>query len=530
MHSIPVAMISDMLWRGRWTLPSTVLLVNAMPLLLLTALRSVGARDPNDPNLITIHIVLTQVNMWTLGVFLVSSQGPVARMYTLPVTTTTIVVWRLLPLVILAVAECIFSTLLLNVLFGLDWPLWGPALSLAMSLAVVQGILWYAEKSAWSVVFLTLLAAVYGGWMKSRYGALFSPVDHYWRQISAADLLIMLSLLGVAFVVGVAGVARNRRGDPPLSLGIIDWIGRMLTGTPGPEPTFRSPAAAQFWFEWRKKGWVMPGGAAFGLTLFLTIWVIFVRIPAELWEGTVVCGLLLSALGLVGGLIIGNNGKSDSNYDLTNFVATRPLTSISLADSILKTCGLSVLTAWLIWLVAHILVYLGLLAANGGPSELLPDKLSVWWYYPATLLGPWITITLVASVALTGRGHWFTAVGAVLFTAWIGWNLLAKFAVSLPVQAQVERGLTVALGMSCLVITIALYAAAWRYGLIRWPMVYVGGSIWAVLSAAMVFVMIQQQLGVLPLLFGVTLGGGILALAVAPFATTPLALAWNRVR
>ena len=88
----------------------------------------------------------------------------------------------------------------------------------------------------------------------------------------------------------------------------------------------------------------MPIGAAFGLLLALAIWSIFNRNPSDLWEGVFGLGACLSVLGFVSGMILGHNGGSDNNFDLGGFLATRPLTTTTLANILLKTCGLSVMT------------------------------------------------------------------------------------------------------------------------------------------------------------------------------------------
>jgi hypothetical protein len=521
-------MTLDTLRRGRWTLPSIAVAVNAMPLMLLTALRGVAAIDPGDPSLIMIHVVLTQVNMWVFGVAVLSSQGPVSKLFTLPVTTATIVFWRMLALVILAALQSLLSTLMINALFGVDWPLWGPALLLAVSMAGAQAILWYADKSAWVIVMLAALALIYGGWMQSRYGGVLVQPDHYWREISLADAAFMLTMLGFAFALGVAGVARLRRGEPPLSLGIIDAIHRALQGKHGAAAPFRSPIAAQFWYEWRKKGWVMPVGASFGLLLAFFIWSIFNRDPGELWEGIFGLGACLTILGFIGGLILGHNGPNDTSYDLGGFLATRPLTTTTLANILLKACGLSVLLAWLMWVAAYAGVYVVLRATQATPLSFLPNELS-WWYYPLTLLGPWVAVTLVASVGLSGRATRFIVIGGGLFAAWIAVNIAGKYAIPPEHEQILNRGFIVLVSALFVLGTLAAFIAAVRRGLIRWPAVYVAGTLWLALTAGAMFTL-ANQLTPLQSLVSIAVAGGIFALAVAPLATAPLALAWNRTR
>jgi hypothetical protein len=526
MRSIPWVMTLDFLRRGRWMLPSLALLANAMPLLLLTALRASEALNPSDSSHITMHIVLTQMSMWIFGVAIISSMGPVSKMYALPVTTTTIVVWRLLLLAGLAFTVGALNTLLINVLFDVDWPVWGPALLLAAALALAQASVWYADKSIWCVVALALLALGYGAWMRSRYGSFWSPPSHYWREISLGDAAVMLGMLALALLVGVAGVARGRRGEPPLSLGLLEGLQRWLDGMRAVMPPFHSPVAAQFWYEWRRKGWMMPAGAAFGLAIAFAAWLAFSRDPGDLWEGIFGLGGCLTILGFVAGMIIGHQGPSDVNFDLGSFFATRPLTTTTLANTLLKACGLSVLLAWTMWALAFVGVYAALRAMSV-PTPLLPNQLQ-WWFYPATLLGPWIAATLLGCIGLSGRIRLFIEIGGGLLGAWIALTLFGQFALSDDAQALLRSGSLVALGVACVVGSLVVYARAWRQGLIEWPAVYIAGSLWIALCLAAWFAF-GQPLSLM-LLASYALTCGLLALALAPLAAAPLALDWNRTR
>lgn len=528
MRSIPLAMTLDTLRRGRWTLPGLALAVNALPLVLLAAMHSAGAIMPDDPSQIMIHITLSQVNMWVFGVVVISSQGPASKLFTLPVPATAIVLWRMSLLVVLAALQSVLSTLLINLLFDVNWPVWGPALLLAVSMSGAQAIIWYADKSVWSVPLLAALALVYGVYMKSRYGGVFQQVDHYWREITFADAGFLLVMVALAYLLGVAGVARNRRGEPPLSLGIADAIGRALQGKLRPATPFRSPVAAQFWFEWRKKGWALPVGAAAGLLLALTIWTLFNRDLGALWDGVFVLGACLTVLGFVAGIIVGHNGGSDSNFDLGGFLATRPLTTTTLANILLKTCALSVLLAWFLWVGAYLGVYLVLWGIQGRQSPLLVNDLS-WWYYPVTLLAPWVAVTLVANVGLSGRPLPFIGIGCGLFTAWILLIAFGKYFLSTELQELAQRVFLVATSVLCVGATLAAFIAAWRRQLIGWLQIYVAASLWIALTTLGALTLTK---GVTPLqsLTAITLASALFALAVAPLATAPLALAWNRNR
>src|SRR5271166_4938395 len=152
MRSIPIAMTWELLRRGRWRFLIGALAANALPAIILASLRLEGGLSPREPSTIQIHYIMMQFNMLAFGAMVFAVQGKPSRLYALPVSTATIVAWHLLPAMIIMVVESVLSTLALNALFDLGWPLWGPAIFLAVMLAALDAAIWLTEKSAWTVV------------------------------------------------------------------------------------------------------------------------------------------------------------------------------------------------------------------------------------------------------------------------------------------------------------------------------------------------------------------------------------------
>jgi hypothetical protein len=421
------------------------------------------------------------------------------------------------------------TTAALNAMFGLRWPLWGPAMFLAAAVAVVQSVLWLTERSGWIPVAVAAVGAVVGLWFKSRYGPTFSTPTGYWRQVTAGEVLTMLAAVGFAYAVGVAAVARNRRGEPPLSLGILAWLDRVLDWTPRTERAFRSSTQAQAWFEWRQKGWVMPLIVGFGILVLVGLWSIFNRSPEELFAGFVTGGGLLSLAGLIGALVVGNCGASDARPEMGPFLATRPLTTTEMARLILLTAGKSVLLAWSLWAAAFAVVYLILLATKTLPRTEIAGW--VWWYFPATLLGCWTTVAVGASLGLMGRPALFVKLICGLFAGYIGAVILSGFMLSRSAQEQLGRGVAYAAGMAFLLATVWLFVAAWRRSLVDGRTVSVAASVWMVLAIlTAVAWSLGQRLSPQPPATLLVLAIGVCALSVVPLAAAPLALACNRTR
>src|SRR5437899_1064221 len=149
MKSVPQAITWELVWNGRWGLPAALLAANALPAMILTALRSEGALDPAEESNLVIQVVVTIMNAATFGAAIMSAQGRPSRLYAFPVSTATLVAGQMLPGMAAIFAQSVLSTAILNALFQLDWSLWGPALFVACALAAVQGLLWLTEKSLW---------------------------------------------------------------------------------------------------------------------------------------------------------------------------------------------------------------------------------------------------------------------------------------------------------------------------------------------------------------------------------------------
>jgi hypothetical protein len=240
----------------------------------------------------------------------------------------------------------------------------------------------------------------------------------------------------------------------------------------------------------------------------------------------------LSLLVFVGGVVVGNCGPNDANFEMGQFLATRPMTSSDMARTLLKTAGRSTLVAWVAWAVAGLTVYAILLALQWGPKIAVDrDLILPWWYFPATLLGPWTVATFGASILLTGRTKPFLAIGSVLLVLWIALQIFAKYYLSQMGREAMYQGLAEACGAAAMGLTAWLFVAARRRSLIGWPTVSSGLACWV--TMCVLAVMLRQRDP--SALYSVPWQGwlvisGLLALVVLPCAAMPLAIAWNRNR
>lgn len=529
MRSIPVALTWELLYCGRWWLLCGTLGGLAFPLLLLGALTQDGALDGNDPSLIAVHLFLVQINMFMFGAAVMAAQRLPARLYPLPISNTELVVWSLIPAMGLMLLESQLNSVLINTLFHVNWPIWGPSLFAAVGLAAVQAVVWQTEKTAWVVLGLTAVSLISGLWLKSRYGALLLPMDHLWLELTTLEISTLLGSAVVAVYAATRGVARNRCGEMIPSLGIVDFFNRLFDRAPDDGPPFRSGLDAQAWFEWRKKGWAMPASVAFGLFLGMAGWLIFSRNVDELMKAMVVSGILLSLVATVGGMVTGNIGPDDMNYEMGHFLATRPLSNQELARTILKTAAKSLIYSWFIW-AATVISLAAILAATGSlPPIKMPEDLREW-YLPATVLGPWVIMTVGASIGLTGRSRVFVILSCVcsllIFCSAIV-STWSRNALTPDARELLRNGVAIACGTAFVAGAAWVYFEARRRSLIRMPTVYIMTGAWFTLSLA---VILEWRFNhSMPLAFNLFVVG-LLALAAAPIAAAPLCISWNRTR
>lgn len=530
MRTVPSALIWEMATRDRWQMILMVCAGSALPLLLYSALRYHGAIDPADPSFMIMHVTLVQINMFIFGAGVMTSLGPIKRLYAYPATTSTLVTWQLVPAMVLMCLEMLATCLAMNALFDVQWPLLGTSLFAAVAFAVVVAMLWLTENTAWLPWCAGLVAAVLGLWFKSRHGPLFEQPTHYWTNVTLADAATLLGIAVVAHCVAVYGVARQRRGEPLPPMGIAAWLDRVLNSGEIIQRKFASPAEAQLWCEWQKKGWVMPACVGFGLIMGGLGWLIFSRNLSDMIEG--LCfggGAAMPVIGMLGGLILGNSGPNDANYAMGPFLSTRPMTNAHYARILLWTAAKSVIYAWFLWAIPAVLLFVSLLLTGTFPMLTVKPTIVDWWwsFLPGALLGPWLISTCLAGVMLTGRSHVFVLSLISAFVASLSVNILTEYTLTQEQRLVFWQSVFITLSTLAVVGTIWLFIKARRQGLID------GRAMWASLTTCVILIgalMTWQFVGPsLPLTVCVTLLASI-ALIVAPIAGTPLALAWNRTR
>ncbi len=532
MKSIPAALSWELFQRGKWSLPGAFLTGNALTMIVLAVLWREGAIIPEDGSMITFHVIMLLVNATVFGGALLAAMGNPSRLRAFPATSSVIVAWQLLPAMAAMAVEGIVSIAVINALFHVNWPLVGPALFMSVALAACAAVFWLTEKSPWHF-FLIGIPVFSGGaiWLHSRYGVVFSgPPVRMWREVTTVDGLTLLAMAAGSYYVAVVGVARGRCGEYLKTPAFFWWLARLLDPAPLAGLPFRSAAQAQFWYEWRQKGWALPAIVVVALACLFVGWLLFNRNPWDLFEGATHVGAMLPIGGLMVGFLFGSASTNQGgSLELGPFQATRPMTSSDMSRTTLLAAGKSVLVAWGIWAAAYLALYAILHLVKVAPGLQLPDEMA-WWYFPLTLVGTWLGLACLATIGQAGRpvlfGILFIGTPALAFAL----LLLSHFVLTPEDSKALEAGITTLVGVIFLVGTIWAFAAARRRRMIGWPTVGASASVWVVLFAVLVGFWLQHRSELtasLPFLVHAT---GLLTLVVFPLAAAPLALAWNRNR
>jgi hypothetical protein len=544
MHSPAAAIAWEFRRRHRWgliVLTGYLLVLAAVRLVFLEPGRPVTFNDTQIA--LFLSVPLTATFLYFMAVFSFGLSGDLAarqsmyptRMFTLPLTATALAGW---PMLYGAVAMSMLwlATRLLTVWpSDFDVPVVWPALLAASLLAWTQALTWMSYPLPGMRVIVTVL------WLAA-IDAVVMLALHY-KAPEPVMLAILAPHVPLAYLAARRAVARARRGEVPDWRGVFGRLGQIADALPRRRGRFLTPERAQVWFEWRRIGRSLPAMVGIVLPFELVLLFIFRETPAIVFE--TLLGVLFTPpfmAAFAAATVSKSNSDGSDSYSVTPFIATRPLTSVSLIAARLKVTIRSTLAAWLLVIVAIpvalklsgtlplvgdwtrnlieaagtpraiaivLLVFTGLLASTW---KQLVQSLYIGvsgreWAVKASVF---LTLSLLA--VLLPFGHWVLRKRAVMAALWnaLPWIAAVLVCVKLSVagwiamrlhDSRLLRGRTLVLGAVCW--DVAVFAL---YGLLMWivPTLLVRSYFLALVA--------------------------ILAIPLARLSATPLALAWNRHR
>jgi hypothetical protein len=373
---------------------------------------------PDGPPVRTVGEITTVVSMFVFvylqSVFVYGSNslggkavGFPPRLFALPVRTSVLVGWPML----YGTTGVALGWLVLEVLVFIPCGvthemIWWPALLLAALVASFQAVSWTLVRS----LLLRLVVVIVV--VPSLLLLVLLYLGKHNIKLSLKEVsLCLCAVIAISYGLAVAGVARERRGD---RMGWA-WLGhlaaRALPHLPRRRRPFASALAAQRWLECWRYGWLLPVFTS--LFLLMLFWATTVPLSAgEVVQIVIAIVTVPVLLAFFVGFAMGKSSLWASDYRLSSFMATRPLTSAALGRAKLEAAGLSVAATWgLIVLLAPLwAIVSGNVEAvrqmyDGLARAYEPWKLAL--AIPATLAGmvglTWLQMVGAMCLSLTGR-------------------------------------------------------------------------------------------------------------------------------
>jgi hypothetical protein len=541
MHTPGQAILWQIAWRPRWALAAAglyllgaIVLIHVLPKNLTIQLgdESVPAVAwfLGMPGLLTSIMLIAAFSMSGHDI---KDSGFTTHMFVLPIRVRTLVAWPMFSGCITVAGVWLITAALVFRPGGIDAPLWWPAGAIVAFLAAFQAVTWTPFAQRW--MQLAVLIAIH-------VVPILVLILLVRLNVQLSDLMIgllELSVVPVAYVAAVSGVARARRGDPydwRLWNRFVEWITTRQSRARRP---FSSWQTAQIWFECRSHVWTLP--LFVGSILCCAVFMPFVE-PDNVELGWRFLGILLAAplfIAVAAGGTLGNLHDPYSKTDTATFVLTRPISTWSLVRGKLVAAAISTGLTWAVILFGISLLLLlrwdflnsivegarhfPVWKAVGLPLLLLVLLVVMTWKNTIenlwiVLTGrPWvasanITAAVVLMTCVIGGGFWIyfhpqwqplaLATGPWL----IGLLLVLKALLAVAILWRLDR-----------LRVIRRQAAAALAGL--WCLVVLGLCVLACLLVP------AERVSI-----GSILPGIALLVPFSRLAGAPLALAWNRHR
>jgi hypothetical protein len=382
--------------------------------------------------------------------------------------------WFVLPVPTLLLIACPMGLGVLSTeLMYLGWSklVFGPlgvtvpgwlGLILGAGMVSYQAVLWsLAGFRVTRIVVLSVTALVF---VNLSFAFMVPDLAPNLSRSIVAWIVVGLAMLG--FLGSWFSVERQRRGGGRgrgWFKAAIDWIGDHL---PRRTRGFASPCRAQFWYEWRRAGWLLP--ASIGAALLLVFVPVSWRLRAEADAAWWILGWALALPVLLAAVIGKGFAKPDfwsTDVSLPPFVAVRPLATGDLVVIKMKVAALSSAVGWAM-VLAFLGTWLPLWANTADVREVVEDWKFLHGGFSivaavalllavASLLswrclvnGLWlglsgdkriVTGALVLNAAALGLGIWgvvfsanhFRSDDLARYVSWLGWALLATVLLKL---------------------------------------------------------------------------------------------------
>lgn len=548
MRTIPQAVGWETVARGGWKWLSLFILCNALPLMIFGALSRFGL-PTTDPAYLMLHFTLVPILVFLFIVNITAIQGPINRLYTSPVSNSTLVsLFMAIGGAILCI-QLFLSVLLHNFLFHVNWPIFSPLVFALGFWSLAQPLIRQSKHSIIGIASGCIPMIVYFAWYKSKMGDLAKTPSHFWRDLNVADCMILFAVVLASYFSTLFQVSKDRCGEEPHTVRLSESLKRKLLGllpqSTHPLKKFSSTKEAQSWYEWTPKGAILPGIISVLLLLGVIGWIPYrftsndSQPEATLLMGSIGFQFYLIVFSILAGIVMGlsttNTRRSVAIWEASSkpdafrigdFQSSLPISDRQLASAVMWTSFKSSLMAWSICVVAILLCWM-LAWSTNQLSTLKELNVKTYSLIAISYLGPWIAISNVAAACLTGRVKQ-VAIGFVALPLLLILLMLIagnQESTSEPWKRMMLDIVPSGLMIAIVVFAIVLFSKAYRdqhldaYQMLKFGFIFV----------AVMLVLVAVH--ITPNLTGsVIVGSTIAALTVLPLAAAPVAVAWNRHR
>jgi len=229
------------------------------------------------------------------------------------------------------------------------------------------------------------------------------PIFPFMRHLSQNEFVdVFLALAFAGFLTSWVSVAYQRSGGGPN----LSWV-KTAARPAWPRRShrdriFRSAQSAQFWFEWRRSGLVLPllVGSLLALVIGPLSWY-FRNDGTDSLRILVVIVVMPSILALATGKAFSRPDFWSSELSIPGFIAVRPQSTVEMVAIRIKVAGVSTVISWLL-----VLTFLGLWLPFWANLDSIAMVRGVLWeihghaVYPQYAIG---ALGIVGSMFLTWR-------------------------------------------------------------------------------------------------------------------------------
>lgn len=444
-----------------------------------------------------------------------------------------------------------------------DWPVGGPLLFLMTLLITGHALYW--SRFSLSFTFLAVWGSLVAGlfyWFCSRYFPHgFQEASVPWRHVSLTDAVIMLGASSAAWFQGARAFGKVRSGTAMPSRQwqqAAAWWNRLLTGNRATPASSQSALARLHWSDSCRRPVVM-GGLYLGMLGILLSFILFLWRDSS-WNPLVaylnsignVTGVLFLLAAVLAGFLLGDGINNTGRTELKNYLGEVPLSDHAFSGLLMRNLVKSVGLTYGLLLLSCLLSQAAMLLYFGANGHVM--TMQNWELYVnvlSTQAGPflcftaavfWGISTTLVSILWTGRTWFYFALMVMFGGLCVSFILISSFMHTESITGLLQ-GYLLMLSACILGGTLTAFVVALKKGLIT-RFTILGAVLFCLLSGWFAWSLSADDYKSLfyriynsNFFFQETGENGLrffafvlLTTLVAPFATIPLAISWNRHR